>query len=562
MNIQKDQLLRYACEKFEEEKYEEALEAFVLAYGKGCEPEWVLDNIYQCYMAGNEAAFREAYGGEKRGIAYENCLLDFIPYREGEYFIFDKEPGVFRGTISADTLCREEPDASFKDMEFSGAALTLDWDLREWGSFLAMAGERDTYLVCRDVRRCLSFWKIPELHAILGEIMVFCGYGEFQTFFHEHTSVYLPRIFMGDERGNLAGIWAEEHTYRMTPAGRNADNILLSIAIPTHHRGNLLLKRLEHLLALPYDAEIEITVSKNGSGVYEEEYTLAGRIEDARLFYHDQGRELKAYENFQSVVEMSKGIYAMLLSDEDDVVPEALEHYLKFLKDYPKLSIVRAKSKEYYSFIKKREYGTKGIGAFETIFLKQNYISGLIMRRKDFVEEDFSRKLERFSGNPFYTYYTHEWWCAFLCRRGDAVMEPVVLIIEGESAEQENFPAHSTYEARLEQFQGMIEFLHFMAGTDKKFIRTGLMCAIQKVTWLLEIARQLNYDPDHYAAALDRMVSIGIHAVEEFSLDSEQKLEILKGLQYCCEQAYVLDKHVLTADEMLKGQESLFGRQE
>lgn len=533
MEIQEDRLLRYACEKFEEEKFEEALEAFVLAYSKGCEMEWVLDNIYRCYMAGNEAAFREAYGKEKRGISYENCLLDFIPYREGEYFIFDKELCIFRGRVSAVALCREELDDAFRDMEFSGAALTLNWDLREWGSFLAMAGERETYLVCRDAKRCLSFWKIPELQGVLGKVTVFCGYREFQMYFHGHTSVYLPRIFMGDEREKLAEIWADEHTYRMTPAGRNTDNVLLSIAIPTYHRGNLLLKRLERLLALFYDAEIEIAVSKDGSGVYEEEYTKAGQIEDARLFYYDQGRELKGYENFHHVVEMSKGMYAMLLSDEDDVVPEALEHYLRLLKDHPELSIVRAGSKGFYSFIKKREYGTKGVGAFELMFLMQNYISGLIMRRKDFVEEDFLRKQERFSGNPFYIHYTHEWWCAALCRRGDAVMEPVVLIEEGKSAGQGGFPPYSTYEARLEQFWGMVEFLHYISDDDMEWCTSGLADAIFRTGYLFEMAREYLYDCEHYESMLEKYAFACMEAIDEFPFTREQKGELLNHLKKC-----------------------------
>lgn len=47
---------------------------------------------------------------------------------------------------------------------------------------------------------------------------------------------------------------------------------MLTIGIPTHDRGNLLLKRLDNLLQMPYDAEIEITISKNGTHYYQEEY--------------------------------------------------------------------------------------------------------------------------------------------------------------------------------------------------------------------------------------------------------------------------------------------------
>lgn len=49
-----DQLLVYACEQFERGVYDKALEIFILVYDKGYEQEWILENIYNCYMAGNE----------------------------------------------------------------------------------------------------------------------------------------------------------------------------------------------------------------------------------------------------------------------------------------------------------------------------------------------------------------------------------------------------------------------------------------------------------------------------------------------------------------------------
>ena len=53
-------------------------------------------------MLGNEATFEHTYVQlqENAGVSYEQCTLDFIPYREGEYYIYDKEMMFFRGVFS------------------------------------------------------------------------------------------------------------------------------------------------------------------------------------------------------------------------------------------------------------------------------------------------------------------------------------------------------------------------------------------------------------------------------------------------------------------------------
>ena len=55
MENREELLYTYACEKFEQQKYDEALEAFILLYGKGYERDWIKNSIYQCYVDGNEA---------------------------------------------------------------------------------------------------------------------------------------------------------------------------------------------------------------------------------------------------------------------------------------------------------------------------------------------------------------------------------------------------------------------------------------------------------------------------------------------------------------------------
>lgn len=569
--INGEKLLAYACEKFERQEYDQALEAFVLAYDKGYESQWILENIYNCYMSENEMEFRRTYEWQSAGqlVAYEDCILDFVPCREGVYYIFDKEERIFRGVFSIPELQNTKQDPAFEKMEFSAAALALDWDFREEMGILTAARERKIYIVCRDVGRCLSFWKIPELEKYLRNIKVFEGYKELQAYFHENTSVYLPTILHGssEECRELERIREEEHEYRLTPQGRNTENVLLTIAIPTAHRGNLLLKRLENLLKMPYDAEIEIAVSKNCNDLYEEEYRQAGEIQDTRLRYYDHNRDLQGHQSFHYAVKMSCGKYVMLVSDEDDVIISALEHYLKLLDTNPKLSLVRARNVNYYSDISEREYGKKGLEAFNLMFLSQNYISGLIMNRKDFMEEDFPNSLRQFADNVFFQYYPHEWWCAMLCRRGDAVREPVTLINEGEPVRKEEvksmgielFPSYASYAARLEQVKGQVEFLLFFMKDNKKGAELGLMRVINKTCYLFEMVREMGHDVESYQDMVNQYIFICMEAIEKFDFEEESKVRLLKVLKECGIHAIAFDIKLKNKTKQKGNEKSILG---
>lgn len=538
------QLVEYACLRFEEEKYDEALEAFVLAYSKGYEREWILENIYACYMEGNESAFREAYEKQcfDRGIFYEACTLDFIPYKDGEYYIFDKSCAEFCGKFSMVELEHIEPLEALKHVEFSAAALEFDGDWNQYQNLLAEAVKRKIYAICRDMNRGMSYWKIPELGKYLVNVQMFPDRDSMQRYFHENTAVYLPKIVYGENQ-NLSDIFDQEHAYRLTPEGRNTDNVLLTIAIPTIARGNLVLERVRNLLKMTYDAEIEIAISKNGVIYFEDEYLRVSQIDDARINYYDHRRSLKYYENWRYAIEMSKGRYVLLVADEDDVRLESLEHYFKLLMNFSQIALLRARTDEQYSLLNKRQYGKAGQDAFALAFLRQNYISGLIIKRELFQQAHVQR-FDCFQGNIFYQYYAHEWWCATLCMKGDYMEEPMSLIVEGDSrfeeeeqrinldahvtedeeGEQRILPRYSTYQARLEQFDGQLEFLKWFCENDNKLMFVGLHKAIDKMKYLFKIARNYQYDQKHFEDWVDQYAKASMVGVENLTDINQQQL--------------------------------------
>jgi len=153
----------------------------------------------------------------------------------------------------------------------------------------------------------------------------------------------------------------------------------------------------------------------------------------------------------------------------------------------------------------------KGVEALKKSFLKQNYLSGLIFNRELFLNENLLC-LERFrEENIFYCLYPHEWWCVILLKHGIYLEEPFILIRENETVIQEenqkyvekglieegdhiakgtSLPAYSTYESRLQQFVGMMEFVHWIVDNDKELAFIFVAQSIDKIFLLFLLARQ------------------------------------------------------------------------
>lgn len=551
MALNENEILEYAYSRFEEGDYGEALEAFVLVYMKGFEQNRILDDIYHCYVDGNEMEFRKSYEkqGFKEKCKYEECILDFIPCQEGQYFIFDKQEKIFRGKFSIQELQETEQSPSFKGIEFSAAALEMDWDWRKWKHILAEAKNREIYTVCHDLRRAASFGKIPELAEYMDHVRMFSERSELQEYFHQNTSVYMPLLVFGDteEVAELGNILNSEHQYRISPEGRNLDNVLLTIGIPTHDRGNLLLKRLENLRKMPYDAEIEIAISKNGTHYYQEEYKSVNSIQDARINYVGYDKELGMSQNWQNVIKMAHGKFVILVSDEDDVVLESLEHYLKFLSVHEECGIVSSKTMLQRANIIKDLYYKKGESAFSGGFMWDNYISGMIYNRKFFLEANIAYWDENYAENTFYKPYPHLWWQVLLAFKGDYARNSKLLILEGESMlseegekyrrdnvkeagladgmtddEYADLPVPSTYENRLKQFQGGIELVNEFFGENEKLKIEAWRTLLNKTLYLIDMVYEaFDYKPEEYPDWLGNTLSEAVLALGRLNINPQ-----------------------------------------
>lgn len=546
------QLLDYAVEQFQQGNYDAALEAFILAYGKGYEQEWVIQNIYSCYMSENAEVFRTVYEryAADSGIAYEDCILDFVPYRDGEYYIFDKEKGIFRGAFSVQELENTEIEGDLRQIEYSAAVLVMSWNWREQLNVLARAKEHRLYVISSDMRRICSFFKLPELEAYMRNVKIFSDLQQFQDYFHENTSVYLPHVIFAaqEERVALLETIEKEHQYRLTPEGRNTENILLTIGIPTHDRGNLLLERIKNLCKMPYDAEIEFAISKHGAQYYQNEYRSVEAMSDARINYVGCDEELGLSGNWQNVVKIAHGKFVLLVSDEDDVICSALEHYFKLLSDHESLGYVRAATMKQYP-LKEDKYFKQGKEAFEGGFLHQNYLSGAIYNKCMFEGADMAQYDLKYKDNDFFHFYPHMWWQVAMSFKGDYAEDTRRLISEGDSVWKEEMEknAHddaeknpkiiksiSSYEARLKQFRGMVALIKDCKEFDEELRKIAIFKAIGKTYFLMELANDICKDSEEeFTAWIEKLVDEVLAAMKELQIKSgDQKYALVNMMMW------------------------------
>ena len=216
-----------------------------------------MQTLYECYINPNADEFYKNYQSNISRIQckYEECILDFFPYLEEKYYIFDRELKTFLGIYDAEACYGLNPKETFMKDEFSSVVAEFDWDYRKITDFISAAKEKSVYLITTDSKRADSFWKIPEFAVAMQKVKIFESAEDFQIFFHTHTDVYLPRqVFTENNQRlkELSQLIEKEHQYRITAEGRNTDHIILTIGIPTHNRGNILLKRLKNLMEMHY----------------------------------------------------------------------------------------------------------------------------------------------------------------------------------------------------------------------------------------------------------------------------------------------------------------------
>lgn len=110
----------------------------------------------------------------------------------------------------------------------------------------------------------------------------------------------------------------------------------LSICIPTYNRADLLDYCLDRLKVFEAcDISFEVSISDNASVDHTEEIVRNRQMEATYIRYHRQSKTITAFGNMVGAVRMARGDYCLYLADDDQLIPEKVVEYVRYLQDNP-----------------------------------------------------------------------------------------------------------------------------------------------------------------------------------------------------------------------------------
>ncbi|MGB4660448.1 MAG: glycosyltransferase [Mobilitalea sp.] len=511
-----EQSYDYAYFLFNLSEYELSLNMFLYAYNLGYHKEEIETLLYDSFVLPNQEEFKSTYENYTSAFldhiilplipSFEELPIDFIPYEDNKYLMFNRKSKEFEGYIDiSEEALRNYTPVEYAD-EFSDIVIMDDWNFSTMKDCILSNKNRTLYFISSCMDMTLSLLKLPSImERLCDNVKLMDSLSSFQFYFHENTAVYLPRLLYGRNITNMehkiTAVLEEEHAYRLTTEGRNTSNVLLSIGIPSYNRGHRALQNIQSLLESQYDAEIEFVISNNGSVKFAKEYEEIKNIQDSRIQYFEFPENMGANSNFCQVLEIAKGQFTCLLSDEDSLILDSFTHYLSVLKNNPNISFAISRGRHYYNHEVCRT--TKmGQDAFLASLLNSNYVSGLIYR-SDLVHEldIYKWTMKHIETNKAVLFYSHTCWAMLFSLCGDYYEDNTPFFLEG-SAEDDltsakvsnlatpSFPFYATIENRVEQHHGFIQMFNLLyPSIDANTLLTAYLHLCDKTIFLLSLVK-------------------------------------------------------------------------
>ena len=111
------------------------------------------------------------------------------------------------------------------------------------------------------------------------------------------------------------------------------NNPLVTIAIPTFNRANMLKKAISSALNQSFE-KLEVLIVDNASS--DETQKTVSNINDSRVRYIKNSSNIGLSANWQKCVHHASGDYLLMLSDDDILMPNAISTLLKpYIKGIP-----------------------------------------------------------------------------------------------------------------------------------------------------------------------------------------------------------------------------------
>jgi len=243
-------------------------------------------------------------------------------------------------------------------------------------------------------------------------------------------------------------------------------------------------------------------VSDNCSDRGKEEYQTISKIEDSRITYVRQERNIGYIGNIPYVLKKSKGKFVLIVSDEDTVVLKHLAYYLKKLKDADDLAIIRSATTFQYRGLQPEVFAA-GKEAVSGFMLSNNYISGIIYNTEMMNQYKIFEKAEKYKDNIAYRYYVHMVFDLLISFHGKVIEDDRLLISEGTADphggitdedknenEKLNLLNYATYESRLQQHAAWAEIFRDVSAGDNSLMRIMYFKLCWKTIFLISLVKQ------------------------------------------------------------------------
>lgn len=312
---------------FENGEYEKSVRAWIQAYESGYEKELILKNLYDCFITPNEEEYRQNYKQNSLSfteLAYEDCLLDFIPVSQERFYIFDKETGIFQGFIDLDRIkdrCRKKV--------FDSILFADIWDIRE----IILDLEKNDYscvylLLNKTEHKFASFFKLPRIKKLYcANIVIFRDTRIMQTFFEKKEEASIPKQF------NVAGTGVRAyrellqniHKERVRNTHAERKNIFLTICIPRKIKKEVNLQIRWYISQCVYDSEIEVLIASDSN---------KADTEDVRIRYFAYDEQECYVENVLKALHIAKGSHKMVVNAEDFGIWKQFGKKLDYIKSH------------------------------------------------------------------------------------------------------------------------------------------------------------------------------------------------------------------------------------
>lgn len=117
---------------------------------------------------------------------------------------------------------------------------------------------------------------------------------------------------------------------------------LVTVAIPTYQRPQLLKRALDSLLEQDYE-NFEVLISDNGTdGGAVEKIISEYKNKFLNLNFYKQKENIGALKNCFFLLDRAKGDYFMWLADDDEISHGYITHLVKMILENPKANVVSA----------------------------------------------------------------------------------------------------------------------------------------------------------------------------------------------------------------------------